>query len=74
VGPTLSGSALLTIVPYPPTFSFSSSGSGLHLKLDGNCTIYSSTNLIDWVAIGTNMSQVDLPFTNKAQFFKATIP
>ena len=74
VGPAQSGSALLTIVPYPPTFSFSNSGTSLHLSLDNNCTIYSSTNLIDWLPIGTNMSQLDVPFTNKLQFFKATIP
>ena len=74
IGPVVSDEALLTIVPYPPTFSFSTGGSSLHLSLDNNCTIYSSTNLVDWLRVGTNISQMDVAYTNKVQFFKATIP
>ncbi|MGZ4963228.1 MAG: beta strand repeat-containing protein, partial [Limisphaerales bacterium] len=75
IGGTLSNSGLLTVVPYPPTFSAAATTNNyLHLTVDRNSTIYSSTNLIDWVAMATNVSVLDVPFTNKAQFFKAGVP
>lgn len=74
VGAAVSAPALLSIVQYPPTFSFTQNANSLHITLDKNSTIYTSTNLVDWLPIGTNISQLDVPYTNSMQFFKADIP
>ncbi len=73
VGATQSNPGLLTIVPYPPTLTFAASSGSLHFSVDQNSTIFSSTNLVDWVAIGTNLTNLDVPLTNKVRFFKAGV-
>jgi hypothetical protein len=73
IGAEWAGGGTLTVVPYPPTFTFTSGNSSLHMAIDKNSTVFSSTNLIDWIVFATNVTVLDVPFTNKLQFFKAGV-
>jgi hypothetical protein len=74
IGATVGGDVILTVVTSPPTFNFTTGGNALHMTLDKSSTIYSSTNLIDWTVFATNVTALDVAFTNKLQFFKAGVP